>query len=770
MKNAKLFLTAAAIAPLMLSAGARAQEAAVTAPQAQQAEPAFGDIVVTAQKREESINKVGLTIQAISGDALAKQGVSSVGDLVKLVPALTFANSTYNTPVYTLRGVGFYENSLAAYPAVSVYVDEVPLPFPVLTGQAGLDVERVEVLKGPQGTLFGQNATGGAINYVAAKPTSTFKAGASASYSRFGLFEGQAFVSGPISNTLSARLAVKGATGGAWQKSYTRNDELGDADVLAGRLLVNWDASSRLRFALNLSASQDKSDPQAGQYFALNPQLPVISPALANAPFAPSTPRAADWSAVRRPTGNDRQYQASLRGTYDITDDISLTSITSYVDFKRRQSNDPDGLALESLEFEFNGRVKSFSQELRIANSGGERLRWILGANYEDSKSSEFAFQYAGASTVVSTLGFPAHTNDISLETQIKNYAVFGNTDFDITDKLKVKAGIRYTRSDRDAQTCTLDNGDGYVSAFFTGVSSQVRGTPTPLIPNGGCVTLNGTTFLPGLYVGKLDEDNVSWRVGLDYQVTPEVLLYFNVAKGYKAGSFLFTNASNQDQYKPVTQESVIDYEGGFKAQLLDRKLQLNGAVFYYDYTDKQIRGKLNDPIFGVLDALVNVPKSSIKGAEVSASLRPVDGLTLNAAATYVKTRIDKYTGVKVNGGIQDFKGSTIPFAPEWVLTGAVDYDFPVSSTLKAFVGANASYNSSTYSVIGEDANSKLKSYAILDLRVGIETADGVYSLTVFGKNVTNSYYYTNAPTIYDTQVRYTGRPATYGVTLAARW
>jgi iron complex outermembrane recepter protein len=744
---------------------------ASTGPAAQE-QLGAGEIVVTAQKRTESINKVGLTIQALSGDQLSQQGVKNVADLTKVIPSLTVANSTYNTPVYTLRGVGFYDNSLAAYPAVSVYTDEVPLPFPVMASQAGMDVERVEVLKGPQGTLFGENATGGAINYIAAKPTSTYKAGVDASYSRFGLFEGQAFVSGPISDTLKFRVALKGAQGGAWQESYTRDDKLGTSRLFAGRLLLDWDPTEKLKFELNVNGSVDKSDPQAGQYFALHPQLPVVPAGLTNAPFAPQTDRAADWNPDHRPRGDDRQYQFALRGTYDLTDDLTLTSITSYVHFTRDQVNDPDGLAAEQLEFNLKGKLHTFNQELRIANGNGDRFRWILGGNFESNKSEEFAQQFDGVSTVNATLAFPAHSNDLFLNTQTKSYAAFLNGDYDLTDKLTIKGGVRYTQTNRNAQTCTLDPGDdgGYVSSFFAGIASAVTGTTVAPPTSGGCITLNGQTFLPEEYVGKLHQHNVSWRAGLDYKVAPGILLYVNVAKGYKAGGYLFTNASNADQYNPVTQESVLDYEGGFKASLMGHKIQINGAGFHYDYRDKQTRSKLNDPVFGVLDALVNVPKSEMTGGELEVTFRPIKDWAINFAGTYVSSKVDRFVGVGFNGGTVNYAGSPLPFIPKWVLAAGSDYKFPVSGSLNAFLGFNATYNSSSYAILGTDADNKLKSYALLDLRAGVETADGKYRLTVFGKNVTNTYYYTNAPTIYDTQVRYTGRPATYGVTLSARY
>jgi hypothetical protein len=210
------WMNSCAVAALLLaasSASARAEETAPAAPPAAAPaaeEPAgVGDIVVTARKKQESSNSIGMSINALTGDTLAKQGILNTADLVKAVPGFNYTRSTYGTPVYTLRGVGFNETTLAAAPPVSVYVDEVPLPYSVMAQGAALDVQRVEVLKGPQGTLFGQNSTGGAINYIAAKPTKTLQAGADASFGRFDSFTGSAFLSGPITDTLRGRIAIR---------------------------------------------------------------------------------------------------------------------------------------------------------------------------------------------------------------------------------------------------------------------------------------------------------------------------------------------------------------------------------------------------------------------------------------------------------------------------------------------------------------------------------------------------------------------------------
>src|SRR5258708_3152221 len=176
------------------------------------------EIIVTANKRSENLSKVGATITAISNEDLQERKIESLADLAGAIPGLNFAQTFTNTPIYTLRGVGFNESSIGVYPAVSIYIDQTPLPFPVLASHSSFDLERVEVLKGPQGTLFGENSTGGAVNFIAAKPTSTYQAGGDVSFGRFNEVDANVYVSGPLSEQLLGRIAVNAVSSGDWQQ------------------------------------------------------------------------------------------------------------------------------------------------------------------------------------------------------------------------------------------------------------------------------------------------------------------------------------------------------------------------------------------------------------------------------------------------------------------------------------------------------------------------------------------------------------------------
>ncbi|HWS61887.1 MAG TPA: TonB-dependent receptor plug domain-containing protein, partial [Steroidobacteraceae bacterium] len=371
------------------------------------------EIIVTAEKRSESINKVPLAITALSGNTLQDQNIHSVQDLALVVPGFTYAASLLDTPVYSLRGVGFYETTLAAYPDVSIYVDQVPLPFPVLTQNVGLDLERVEVLKGPQGVLFGQNSTGGAINYIAAKPTDKPEGGFDFGYGRFNDTRVDGFVSGPVADTLNARFAFQTEQMGPWQHSYHTPTEQtsGSISRSSARLLVDWTPSDKLKFEFNASGGVDRSEPIVPQLIGVSlqaPDSPVNGPFLLAYPHAPNNADAADYSLLNKPRSNNSQYQFSLRGDFTPGSDLTVTSITSYVHYLRDENVEFGGVSVntanahnlgdEELALDF-AQINSIFQELRVANSTSDVLRWVAGTNFEHSSVHEFnLYDYAGSS------------------------------------------------------------------------------------------------------------------------------------------------------------------------------------------------------------------------------------------------------------------------------------------------------------------------------------------------------------------------------------
>lgn len=804
----RTFAATVSLAALALSSTAHGQEA-----QAQEAEQStdsgYADIIVTANKREQSINDVGLSITAQTGDALINRGIGSPTDLGKIVPGLTVQPSPFNTPVYTLRGIGFYETTLSAAPTVAVYADEVALPFSATTRGVGFDVQRVEVLKGPQGTLFGQNTTGGAINYVVNKPTDSFDAGLDLSYGRFDTFDVQGFVSGPVADGIKARLSVRTIQSGDWQYSYTRKDSLGAQDMLQGRFQLEIEPSDSLRIMLNANGWRDRSDTQAAQLVTdscgANQASTCSSPDAARFRAyrpAPANARAADWSYgifkdysgftaatdfsandysvkgannrdLRR---DDRFYQLSGRIDLDVSDALTLTSITAYSDYKTDSVQDFDGTIYATVDTNTSGYIKTFSQELRVSGVY-DWGNFIIGGNYDNSRTFDRLFynfsQGPSSNPLYFIPGAPRGQLTFNYSDQdVKNYAVFGNVEFALARNLDLVAGARYTNSKRDFEGCTNDFGGGTAIWWNTIFGTNVQ--------PGQCLTFTATfpvQFRPALF-DRLNEDNVSWNVGLNYKTDSDVLIYGRVSRGYKSGSFPTASVASFSGYVPVKQESVTAYEAGFKAPFADGRVNIAAAVFYYDYKNKQLRGRKPDPVFVTLDALVQIPKSKVAGVEAQIDVRPFDGLTISVGGTYIDTEIKAYSGFDPLGIQRNFAGQDFPYAPALTTIGDVEYAFDVGGDARAYLGASVTYNSETSTALSnkntqfvvEDTRYKIKEYTLLDLRAGVRFNDDKVRIGGYVRNVTNSFYWTNVQDNLASISRFTGMPRTYGVQLSWRY
>lgn len=855
-KPGKWMITGSALALAGWSQAAAAQEAS--------AGISNNEIIVTAQKREQSINDVGLTIQAATADTLEQRGIEGVADLGKLVPGFTYTESIWVTPVYTLRGIGLYDATFGGVPAVAIYNDQVPRNFAVMSDGIDLDLERVEVLKGPQGTLFGQSSTGGAINYIQAKPTETFEAGMDLSYERFDRVQGSGFISGPLSDTLRGRLAARITQGGNWQESISRpGDKNGKQDRFEGRLSLDWDPADGIRFQTAITGVRDKSDIQAGQYegsdfniysaaslaaananpATANPfgyvdeqryadlttpgssaydssflgrQLELASRinttnpllvgsdaqagavALLGTPVRSNSIRAADWTEGFLNGSDNKFVQAYLRADFDLTDDITFTSITAYADKQIRYNTDLDATTARGVDVPIDGSVKVFNQEVRLSGDMGS-LKWLLGANYDDGKTRQDNFYDLAAYSGNNPLGATdpvlfIGTNLNQFDSKLKTIGLFANAEYEITPNLTFNGGIRYTENKQSASYCYSDAGGlggGTPTAdVFTIFEGLFTGNPNVApIQAGECFPLGdgflGTTF--GVATRdpvsrKLKEDNISFRFGLDYKFDGGALVYANVSQGYKAGLFSAIGASSTSQYSPAVQEKLVAYEVGFKAPLANRRVNLNGAVFYYDYSDKQVRGRIADPIYGLLEKMVNVPKSYVFGIEGELNARPIDGLTFSASATYLKAKVDgqfQFTALdnlsiyNAAGYTGDFDGSGLPFTPKFSANADIQYEWDMGG-VRPFIGGGMRYqgkqNTTFFTSTLPADNFEIDGYATFDARVGVSGPDDAWSVSLYGRNIFDKRYINAVTTYLDTRYVMTARPAIYGISAKFRF
>jgi outer membrane receptor protein involved in Fe transport len=769
----RIAINAGLLALYTLSTAAFSSAHAQTA--ADQSGSQLAEIMVTANKRAEREGDVAMSITAVSGARLDDLGIHDVTDLQKVTPGLTVTTTYNSTPVYTIRGVGYFENSLAISPAVSVYTNEIPLPYSVMTEGVGLDMQRVEVLKGPQGTLFGQNSTGGAINYIPNAPTSEFKAGTELEYGSYNLASIRGYVGGPLADTLSVRFAGEIDTRDGWQISQTRpSDRLGKVSKDIGRLLLDFKPTDRISLELNVNGWVDRSDSQAFQFYAFKPS--VVGPrayqpanaALSGLPAAPHDPRIADWNANTNYAGNDTFHQLALRLGWDINDSLTLTSISSYARLDVNTLTDGDGTAYQDVDQNDLGNISSYFQELRLSGKVlNDKLNWIVGGNYGKDDSAEAQDLTIQATTV--QLG-PFVFNHLSqLNNQsVKTKAAFGGVDFALTPTLSLEASARYTESDNHHTGCQTAFDQPFADAF-TFLANVVLESPNAPLQVGQCQTFIPSPADPTKVIFSrtrtqtdLDEHNAPWRVGLNWKPQEGSLFYGNVTKGFKAGSFSTLPAVNVAQLTPVPQESVLAFEVGTKQTLLNNTLTVDAAAFHYSYDDKQLRGYLFVFPFGNLPGLVTIPRSKIDGGEIGIAWRPTPAFTANLGLTYVKSEVTgDYNTLDPDGNAVNVRGEAFPFTPKFQLTSDAQYEIPINDRAFGYIGATLRYQTQSQAAFGENLAYELPSYPDLDARVGVRGTQ--WRVEFWSRNLTNRYYLTNMIHVIDTQVGVTGLPRFYG-------
>lgn len=805
----RLLKGATSVAALALMASAQSAWAQEASEDSAKEDDAFGEIVVTAQKRDQNLNDVGITITAFTGDALNQLGIQDTTDIAAIVPGLTFTDVGFGPPIYNLRGVGFKDTSFNSTSTVGIYVDEAAIAYPIQSLGATLDLERVEVLKGPQGTLYGRNNTGGAINYIAAKPTEELEGRIEASVASFERFDIEGAVSGSIADGLRARLAFATTQSNEGpQRDIVTGETLGEIDKLALRFSVVADISQTTELLVQFSYWNDKSDSVAAQVVASSFQSP------GNTPITSILQRSINiYSQTRNSNtlagftsgvdlrNNSSNTSVTARLRQEITDSIDFTAITAFSRY--RDDNGRRDLAgfsvpfaeaarfvsgyttiqesprLANLYIENDATIHTFSQEARLSGNT-DRLNWVGGFYFANDTVNSRVNQNVPLTSNTNNFGPLTNPADPASRrfniasalqdgvSRTRTYGVFGQVEYEITDSLKATFGLRYSNDRNDYVYCARDS-DGLFGPLVFGV------------PAGECFTLlaNGTR---GQFIGRLSESSVSGRLALDYKVNDDILIYGSLSRGFKAGSFPNILATVAGQVEPAVQEELRSIELGFKATLLDGAVQLNGSGYYYDYKDKQALGVVNDPNFGVLRRLVNIPNSTINGAEVELQVKPLDGLFVSFGGAYVDSSVTgDFIGPNANAVLINYRGSRFQDTAKFQFTGLFNYDFPISGGLDGFVGGDVSYSSRiNYDfepgpvIAGVAANAPTtldpnfigNSYAVFGARIGIADDDDKWRLSIWSRNLGNETYPVGIRRVLDSVTRYVGYTRTFGATI----
>ncbi len=726
----KVLTLGAAIAAL--PAGARAEPAATAA------EPGkLEDVVVTAERREESAQRIGLAISVLSPSTLTEAGVDKVNGLANLTPSLEVEPAfSSGQPQYRLRGVGFIDYTSNNTAAVGVNVDEVPLPFPIQTQGQLFDIARVEVLRGPQGTLYGLNTTGGAVNFITNGPTADTQAGVSADFGSYDALRAEGYVSGSLGGDFTGRLSLATEQGGAWQRNRLTGQSLGDKDKIAGRAQIEWAPSATTRVRLTVHSATDQSDAYGTQLIAPFPSpggAPVIpadtNPHLTGWSLSPTFAAFAGIAPDAKPGVDNANNGANLKINTDLGG-ARFTSITAYDKFTRREFNDWDATQYLESDVFFHDDLSVFSQEVRLASTGAGPLGWLVGAFYADDKLEEHFFgdftQIYGASAVT------------SYRQNSKTYGAFGQVSYQFTDQLKGTLGLRPNRETRDL----ID----LVTIFGGGV------------------------YPPGPESKSISNDSLSGKAELDFAVNPGTLLYGSVSRGVKSGGFTAHNLTSDDP--PFKPETLLAYELGIKADVT-RSLRVNASAFYYDYRDQQVLSKFLT-VTGYIGSFINAPKSHIEGGEVELTWEPGNGFELTQYAGY---KTGKFDATVTNSSDVDFNGKDIDF-PKTSYGGTVAYGWPVGG-LWLRAAANYSYHDkydqlfllenvdASAHVIGQP-QFQIDSYWLANASLELSAApNGRWAVSLWAHNLTNQkYYLTKNFFLPNDNIGAAGEPTTIGIHL----
>jgi iron complex outermembrane receptor protein len=735
----RLMAAAAGAGAIFFSAGGLA----AAAPLASQGDNGGGlqEIVVTAQRREESAQNVGIAMSVLSGQTLADKSISYVNDLQNAVPNLqvepAFGSSQ---PQFRLRGVGFIDYTSNNTSPVGVSLDGVAFALPIQTQGQLFDIDRIEVLRGPQGTLYGRNTTGGEINFISNRPTADPHAGVSLEYGSHNEVNAEAFVSGGISEGLLGRFAVATEQGGAWQRNRVTGQSLGDKDKIAVRGQLQWDPAGALDFRLGAHWGQDKSDEQG--LYLLQPFTPGSGPP---AIPADSSRYATGWAlspAFAKLIGLNANSKPGLDNSndgVDLTANIDfggakLTSITAYNKLIRREYADWDATQFNDSDEYLNSDLDVFSQELRLAASTGS-FGWVAGVFYSHEDLHENFY-----SDLTDRLGGIA----VTTYGQVANsLGVFAQGNYQITDTLKATLGVREDHENRELIDLN--------TAFLPGAPSLTGGAL------GGSITSN----LP------------SGKAELDYNPLSGTLLYASISRGVKSGGFTAHNTVTAPAADPFEPEKLTAYEIGAKSDVT-RTLRVNTSVYYYRYKDQQILGKVfDDASQSFIGRFVNA-NSRISGGEVDLEWRPLAGISISQYAGFAEGYYtSKLLDVPLNPALPpvDYNGRPESF-PKWSYGGDISYSWELGA-FSLTAESNYSFHD-TYSqffLLGSN-DFTIPKYWLANANLSLAPASGApWTVTLWGRNIFDkSYDLTRNFFLPSSEVAAAGEPTTIGIRVTYKY
>ncbi|MCC6829175.1 MAG: TonB-dependent receptor [Novosphingobium sp.] len=755
-------MAGASMAALLLSlaATAQAQEASGTQPAAEQPQAMTGgieEITVTARRREESLQDTPIAISAVSGEGIAARGLDNVTQIGDFTPNVKFNSSvpvsaSNATAAIFIRGIGQNDYQLSADPGVGLYLDGVYISRGVGNVLDVLNVERIEVLRGPQGTLFGRNTIGGAVSVVTRKPGDTLAGSLDLTTGSYNRVQIKASIDVPLAEGVYTSFSgfyhnrdgyVKGVIPAA--------PDLGDTNQLAGRFALRLEPASNVKIDLavdgtrareqsapNVAIALNENAPAAATWNALYSGAAAVCTDLANparltnqncfnsqwalAPYKHggtfTTISSVFNSTSRRPyqSGSDLNiWGVSGVLEWNLSDAVTFKTITAYRKVTGFWTRDSDHSPATIIQTNSDWRQHQFSQEFQLGGDAfDKRLNWLVGGYYSSESGNHKDLVNIVDAVFLSGAVLKG-----------KSYAVFGQATYEIVDNLNLTGGIRWTQDQK-----SFSNANQYVveAGFLTGAPFNPDGSGLqdgdPLMgPLGQTSTIKDRAWTP--------------MASLSYRWSRDVLTYLSYSKGFKGGGFtqrVFPPFAFIPSFKPETSET---YEAGIKTDLLDRRVRLNAAVFLNNYNNLQIT--VNDPTLGFAPIIQNAARARIKGVELELQARPTDALRIEAGLGYLDAKYTKVDIRALNAGVST--DSHLQNAPKWTLSAGASYEFALGDAGKLTPRVDWSYRSRVYNDAVNTPGLVQDGYHLVNASIGYADGSDRWKVNLGVKNLTKEIY-----------------------------
>ena len=717
--------------------------AAQVAPQndkSENAEYGIERILVTAQKRVQNINEVPISISTLSSEMISQTGVRQLKDVAEFIPNLSISDGTDFTSEVTIRGVGANSRNIGFDTRVGVYLDGVYLGQSPALNQELLDLQRIEVLRGPQGTLFGKNTVAGAINLISKAPTDTLEGHVGLELGNYNARQYSASLNLPINDKIFTKFSFnKQIRDGYITNLATGNDNINEQDATSYRAVVRYEISRDFKANLSVDGMQSDRTSYTGE---------PITDTFGSTVNAES-PNLFEISSTTDPVEDRDINGIALTLDWSLQNGHDIRSITAFRDSEITYSNDTDYSAIDLVRIGYSDKYEQTSQEFQFISPDNSKLEYVAGLYLykQDSETSRTVFASALASQFFGTDPNNNTTNKGEVETE--TYAVFVNGDYELSERLKLGFGVRLSREEKNVDWMTDGTGSG---AF---------------------------RIATGRVVDDRTDNHIAPTVSLNYALNDDLNTYIKYGNGYKSGGYNldFVNASTLEDGIDYGKETVDNFEIGLKGSALDRKLSFTFAAFYAEYSDYQVNQFIDLGEGRTSISIRNAAEVETNGLEAEVTYLVTPELTVNFSAGLLDTEFVSFPGGGADGS--DVSGNQLPRAPEASFNLGIQYYYPIDAlNSDLLTRLDYAYTDSYYTDVNNikmqmlAANvsvpfGSVPSNSLLNARVSLISHNNDWTVSLWARNLTDEEYLTsNTRDFFGTLVNYYGTPRTYGVEL----